>query len=83
MSSTDWSCSAPSPSLPASVLSKPCSLCLLRGPGWDIIIYCKFAMRYYSIDDVLVRVPTALEPDEEGRACCKPTKLTAQPITAC
>lgn len=68
--------------LTATVLSKPCSLSPLQVPGWDIIIYCKFAMRHYSIDDVLVRVPPALEPDEEGRGCCKPTGLTAQPITA-
>lgn len=40
-------------------------------------------MRHYSIDDVLVRAPSALEPDEKGRGCHKPISLTDQPITAC
>lgn len=26
-----------------------------RRPGQDIIVYCKFTMRHYSIDDVLPR----------------------------
>lgn len=69
--------------LSAPVFSESCSLRLPQGPDWDIIIYCKFAMRHYSIDDVLVRVLPALEPAEEARGCCKPTTLTAQPITAC
>lgn len=55
------------------MLAKPCSLHLLQGPGWDIIIYCKFAMRHYSIDDVLVRVLPALEPDE-SRGRREPTQ---------
>lgn len=63
---------------PAIVLFKPCLICPLQGPDLDIIIYCKFVMRHYSIDDVLVRVPPALEPDED-RGCSKPTVL----MTAC
>lgn len=80
-----WPCPAPPLCLAfsAPVLSEPCSLRLPQGPDWDIIIYCKFVMRYYSIDDVLVRVLPALEPAEEARACWKPTMLTALPVTAC
>lgn len=64
--------------LPATVLSKPCSQCPQQGPGWDIIIYCKFAIRHYSIDDVLVWVPPALEPDEKsGHAAKPPAHLSA------
>lgn len=42
--------------LPKAPLPAP-----LQDPDWDIIIYCKFAMRHYSIDDVLVRAPSVLE----------------------
>lgn len=67
-----WPCPAP-PLVLVSLcpsFSEPCSLRLPQGPDWDIIIYCKFAMRHYSIDDVLVRVLPALEPAEEARGCC-------------
>lgn len=40
-----------------TVLSSPPGAAPLaaRRPGLDIIVYCKFAMRHYSIDDVLPR----------------------------
>lgn len=48
----------PRPTLTQSPwLSPGLLLLLLQGLGWDIIIYCKFVMRHYSIDDVLVWVP--------------------------
>ncbi|XP_027516074.1 uncharacterized protein LOC113955105 [Corapipo altera] len=52
--------------------STPCSLCCRRSEQ-DIIVYCKLAMRHYSIDDVLpgLHRPPARQDtawDRDGRA---------------